>query len=252
MTSVPETSPQVQRTVGGLQPALVNISSIAGIGHIAVGFASARLKGDATPRRRAWLGILAYVALAMLPDIDVLISGVYRPRGPLLDHRGLTHTPMFALWVGVVVFVLSLRWTETRARAMRAGVVAALVVGSHCALDAMAQDGRGMLFLWPFSMQRHHFPFRPIPDIPTGLKLFSRLGARQLLTELVIFLPLVVDSLRWRPLWRPAQPAVLLQHTAADLGRADHAHARAPGAVGSVAATHAAASAHAGGAVGAA
>ncbi len=178
------------------------MSGIAGIGHIAVGIASARLQGDATPRRGAWLSILAYVALAMLPDVDVLISGVFKPRGPLLDHRGLTHTPMFALGVGVVVFACGLRWTAARARALRAGVVAALLVGSHCALDAMAQDGRGMLFLWPFSLQRCHFPFRPIPDIPTGLKLLSRLGVRQLLTELMIFLPLVVDSLRWRALWR--------------------------------------------------
>ena len=58
-------------------------------------------------------------------------------------------------------------------------------------------------FLWPFSMHRYHFRFRPIPDIPTGLLLFSRLGLRQLLTEAVLFLPLVVDSLCWRALWRP-------------------------------------------------
>ena len=61
--------------------------------------------------------------------------------------------------------------------------MAALLVGSHCMLDAMAQDGRGMLFLWPLSMHRYHFWFRPIPDIPTGLQIFSRLGLRQLLIE---------------------------------------------------------------------
>jgi inner membrane protein len=181
------------------------MSSIAGIGHIAVGLASARSRGDATPRRRAWLTVAAYVALAMLSDIDVLVRGLFKAQSQLLDHRGLTHTPMFALWVGLVVFAFCRRSTDTRGRAARAGVVAALLVGSHCLLDAMAQDGRGMLFLWPFSMRRYHFRFRPIPDIPTGLLLFSRLGLRQLLTEAVLFLPLVVDSLSWRALWRSEQ-----------------------------------------------
>ena len=179
--------------------------SIAGIGHIAVGLASARSSGDTTPRRRAWLTVLGYIALAMLPDIDVLIGGVFKVRGPLFDHRGLTHTPIFALWVGLVVFAFCHHSMESRARAARAGIVAALLVGSHCLLDAMAQDGRGMLFLWPFSMHRYHFRFRPIPDIPTGLLLFSRLGVRQLLIEALLFLPLVVNSLSWRALWR-AEP----------------------------------------------
>jgi inner membrane protein len=190
-----------------LQPASIKISSIAGIGHIAVGLASARSSGAATSRRRAWLTVAGYVALAMLPDVDVLIGCLFKERGPLLDHRGLTHTPMFALWVGLVVFAFCHRSMETRAGAARAGVVAALLVGSHCLLDAMAQDGRGMLFLWPFSLHRYHFRFRPIPDIPTGLLLFSRLGLRQLLTEALLFLPLVVHSLSWRALWRPERTA---------------------------------------------
>jgi membrane-bound metal-dependent hydrolase YbcI (DUF457 family) len=179
------------------------MSCIAGIGHIAVGFASARLHGDGTPRPRAWLTAAACVGLAMLPDIDVLIPALYRPQGPLLDHRGLTHTPLFALCIGAVVFGIGLHCLRHRARSAQLGVIAALLVGSHCMLDAMAQDGRGMLFLWPLSMRRYHFPFRPIPDIPTGLQIFSRLGLRQLLIEAALFLPLIADSLSWQALWRP-------------------------------------------------
>ncbi len=179
------------------------MSSIAGIGHIAVGLASARLNTDTTLRRRAWLTAVACIALAMLPDVDVLFAGVLKECSPLFDHRGLTHTPLFAVWVGLVAFGVSLRSLESRARAVRTGVMATLLVGSHCLLDAMAQDGRGMLFLWPLSMRRYHFLFRPIPDIPAGLQLFSRLGVRQLLVEMVLFLPLIADALSWRPLWRP-------------------------------------------------
>ena len=139
----------------------------------------------------------------MLPDIDVLIPAVYKPQGPLLDHRGLTHTPLFALCIGLVVFGIALHYLGGRTRSARLGLMAALIVGSHCVLDAMAQDGRGMLFLWPLSMHRYHLPFRPIPDIPTGLKIFSRLGLRQLLIETALFLPLIADSLSWEALWRP-------------------------------------------------
>lgn len=57
-------------------------------------------------------------------------------------------------------------------------------------------------------MHRYHLRFRPIPDIPTGLLLFSRLGRRQLLTETVLFLPLVVDALSWRALWRSGRTDV--------------------------------------------
>jgi membrane-bound metal-dependent hydrolase YbcI (DUF457 family) len=141
----------------------------------------------------------------MLPDADVLIPALHRPQGPLLDHRGLTHTPLFALCIGAVVFGIGLHWLRNRTRSAQLGVIAALLVGSHCMLDAMAQDGRGMLFLWPLSTHRYHFSFRPIPDIPTGLQLFSRLGLRQLLIEAALFLPLLADSLSWQALWRPRQ-----------------------------------------------
>jgi inner membrane protein len=191
--------------VGGLQPAQLNMSCIAGIGHIAIGFASARLHGDETPRVRAWLTAGACAGLAMLPDIDVLIPALYHPHGPLLDHRGLTHTPLFALCIGALVFGVGLRHLRSRRRSAQLGILAALLVASHCMLDAMAQDGRGMLFLWPLSMHRYHFPFRPLPDIPTGLQIFSQLGLRQLLIETALFLPLIADSLSWQALWRPGQ-----------------------------------------------
>src|SRR5262249_26393449 len=81
-------------------------------------------------------------------------------------------------------------------RPLRTGVAAMLLVGSHGLLDAMAQDGRGILFAWPFSTQRFHLPWRWIPDAPTGLRLFTRIGVRHLAIELVYFFPLVVYALR--------------------------------------------------------
>jgi hypothetical protein len=63
-------------------------------------------------------------------------------------------------------------------------------------LDALAQDGRGLLFFWPLSAARYHFLWRPIPDAPMGGEIFTRLGLEHILTEIVYFLPLTLFAAR--------------------------------------------------------
>jgi inner membrane protein len=163
-----------------------------------VGLASGRLLVDPRAlRTRAWLTIAGAVALAMLPDSDVLPVWLGVPDRGLFGHRGILHTPLFAIAVGVACFLISR--ARASSRSIRAGLVAMLLVASHGLLDAMAQDGRGICFAWPFSDQRFHLPWRWIPDIPTGLQLFTGLGMRRLGIELVYFFPLLVYALR--PLW---------------------------------------------------
>jgi inner membrane protein len=171
---------------------------IAGFGHIAVGLASGRLFADPRARRRrAWLTIAGAVALAMLPDSDLLPVWLGVRDHGLCGHRGILHTPLFAIAVGLTAFLICR--ARGSSRAIRAGLVATLLVASHGLLDAMAQDGRGILFAWPFSEQRFHLPWRWIPDAPTGLRLFTHIGMRHLGLEFVYFFPLVVYTLR--PLW---------------------------------------------------
>jgi inner membrane protein len=138
--------------------------------------------------------MLTCAVLAMLPDADALpiFCGIFDDHGPV-GHRGLTHTPLFALLIGVLVFLAGRwrRWSEP----LRCGVIAALLVGSHCLLDAMAQQGRGIMLGWPFSEARFHFPWRPIPDAPFGRALFSQLGISHLSLEFAYFLPLTLYSL---------------------------------------------------------
>lgn len=140
--------------------------------------------------------MLIGVALAWLPDIDVLWVLLGAPDDGILGHRGFTHTPLFALAVGATVGLWS--WARRRPRALVMGLLAALLVASHGLLDASAQDGRGMLFLWPLSDQRFHSPWRPIPDAPLGLEFFTRLGLSHLAIEFVYFLPFTVFALRQR------------------------------------------------------
>jgi inner membrane protein len=148
----------------------------------------------AARRRRAWTIIAGAVAAAMLPDLDTVPVFLGVPDYGLHGHRGFLHTPLFALLVGLTVFLIAR--ARKLSRPGRMAVAAALLVASHGLLDAMAQDGRGILFAWPFSDQRFHLPWRWIPDAPTGLRLFTRIGMRHLAVELVYFFPLVVYALR--------------------------------------------------------
>jgi inner membrane protein len=128
----------------------------------------------------------------MVPDFDVFPVALGVLDGGIWGHRGVSHTPAFALLAGLVTALLM--WRRDR-HPIRLGLAVALVVASHAVLDALAQDGRGMMFLWPLSTGRFHFPWRPIPDAPRGLAFFSEVGMRHLAIELVYFLPFSLYAL---------------------------------------------------------
>jgi inner membrane protein len=185
---------------------VVHDAVIAGFGHVAVGLVSGRLHAGPSGRRVV-VALLAFALLAMLPDFDVLPVALGVSDQGLWGHRGLTHTPLFALAIGLLTTLI---WGRRRAGVgrWRIGQAVALVVLSHCVLDALAQDGRGMMFFWPLSTARFHFLWRPIPDAPRGLELFTVNGMRHLGIELVEFLPFTAFALwprgrrvPWAHLW---------------------------------------------------
>jgi inner membrane protein len=151
--------------------------------------------------------MIACVALAWLPDADALWLFLGAPDHGLMGHRGFTHTPLFALGVGVAIAVVG--WLRRRPGCVRLGALAALLVCSHGILDGIAQDGRGILFFWPFSMERFHLPWRPIPDAPLGLAFFTRVGLSHLALEFFMFLPFTLFALRRRVRARRLSPVPL-------------------------------------------
>lgn len=161
---------------------------MASLGHVAVGMAAGRAWAGAHAGR----AMLAFAALSLLPDIDVVGMALGVPYGAPWGHRGATHSLAVAALVGLAA-PLATR-TKGRAAVVLALLVAA-VVASHGLLDAMTDGGRGVALLWPFTTRRIFLPWRPIPVAPISVGLFSQEGAAVMAWEAVVFLPLFAFAL---------------------------------------------------------
>lgn len=111
------------------------------IGH-ALGGAAAGWLAAAHPESRSphawWKTGLAFAALGMLPDLDLLVG----------QHRGPSHALAAAVIVGLLAAVL------TRRRQL--SVAAAAAYASHALLDWLGSDSSppiGIMALWPISRE---------------------------------------------------------------------------------------------------
>ncbi|MFA9416782.1 metal-dependent hydrolase [Natrinema sp. HArc-T2] len=101
----------------------------------------------------AAVGGLVCVALSTLPDFD--------HRLPLIDHRGPTHTILFALAVGAGLATLAAVFVDASSPFVDVGINAfAFLVGvasisSHLLADALTP--MGIRPFWPFSRRRYSF-----------------------------------------------------------------------------------------------
>lgn len=101
----------------------------------------------------AIVGALVCVGLSTVPDLDY--------RVPLIEHRGPTHTVLFALLVGAglaaatSVLVASSSPIVDVAFVAFAFLVGVLSIGSHLLADALTP--MGIRPFWPFSRRRYSF-----------------------------------------------------------------------------------------------
>ncbi|MFC3478908.1 metal-dependent hydrolase [Halobacterium litoreum] len=102
-------------------------------------------------------GALVWV-LTTLPDADQNV--------PVIDHRGVTHTLLFAALVGAVVGgaaslvpVSAVDGVSSATLAAGAGGLAALAILAHLAADAITP--MGVAFLWPLSGKRYSLGLTP-------------------------------------------------------------------------------------------
>ena len=145
------------------------------------------------------LTIAAAVA-SVVPDLDVVAFAFGIPYGHPLGHRGVSHSLMFAVLLGVIA-ALAAPWL--RSSRLAAFAVVAVSAASHGLLDAATTGGKGVALLAPFTMRRYFFPWRPIEVSPIGLsRIFSSWGASVALSELLwVWLPVLCLSIlvaAWR------------------------------------------------------
>ena len=179
---------------------------MASIGHIAVGLAAARIyERDRLPR---WPSAVAWSALSLLPDADVVGFAQGVEYADPWGHRGATHSFAFAAALGLAVGLGARLAGLPVARTIWFAI---LVLASHPVLDTMTDGGLGCALWYPFDLTRYFAPWRPIPVAPIGWHLLSAEGVRVALTELILFAPAFVAALRSRSLTaRPLRVALFL------------------------------------------
>ncbi len=167
----------------------------ASFGHIAVGLAAGRAFTGVAERKRLLLSMAGFSVLSLLPDADVIAFVLRIPYADPFGHRGATHSIAFALLCGLSAFALR--------RDSRLAVFTGFVVATHPLLDMLTDGGLGCALFFPFSNARLFWPVQPIPVAPIGAGMLSARGLFVVVTELVLFSPLVIWAFR-RP--RPEKP----------------------------------------------
>ena len=137
---------------------------------------------------------IAAAMASVVPDLDVVAFSFGIPYGHPLGHRGVSHSLMFAVLLGVIAAIAAPWLRSTR---LVAFAVVAVSAASHGLLDAATTGGKGIALLAPFTMKRYFFPWHPIQVSPIGLSsFFSKWGVSVALSELRwVWLPVLCLSL---------------------------------------------------------
>ncbi|HUJ27461.1 MAG TPA: metal-dependent hydrolase [Myxococcales bacterium] len=158
---------------------------MASFGHVAVGMAAGRLWKPGRP----WRAMVAFSALSLAPDLDVIAFRFGIPYSAPFGHRGAAHS------LAVAVALASIAALAARERSWRLWLLCAAVAVSHGLLDTLTDGGLGIALLWPFSTARYFAPWNPIPVAPIGARMLSARGLHVVLVELIEFAPLSIWSL---------------------------------------------------------
>jgi inner membrane protein len=138
--------------------------------------------------------LVAGIAACILPDMDVLAFHLGIAYEHPLGHRGFSHALFSAGLIGLLAMLAATWLHSTR---LKTFVFVALCMASHGLLDMLTDGGKGVALFWPFSDQRHFFPWHGIEVSPLKLdRILSGRGIEVLLSEL-----------RW--VWLPAALATL-------------------------------------------
>ncbi|HKP55201.1 MAG TPA: metal-dependent hydrolase [Polyangiales bacterium] len=165
---------------------------MAMLGHVALGLAVARAYQVRVPEAPLFQAGVLGVALAALPDLDLLGGRFGAQYGTDWGHRGFTHSLFAACVVGVLVGLWSGRFGLPRALT---ALFASLAMASHGLADTLTDGVNGPALLWPFSSARFLAPVHPVLPAPLGFAFFGDAGMRAVVREVVLFWPLLLYAL---------------------------------------------------------
>ena len=139
------------------------------------------------------------VALAILPDVDVLAFRFGIPYAHPMGHRGFTHSFAFSLVAAALSACLFYRYAKPFSRGWLALLTLFFVTtASHGILDAFTDAGLGVGFFLPFDETRYFFPWRPLATSPIGIASFFSGDASTIL----------INEFLW--VWAPSTVVALL------------------------------------------
>ena len=130
----------------------------------------------------------------MLPDLDVLAFRFGVAYSDAAGHRGVTHSLVFALLLGVLAACLA---SSLRCAWRTAFAFVFVSAASHGLLDMLTNGGMGVALWWPLSDERFFFPWHPVEASPLSLRrVFSARGATVLGSEVLwVWLPAMALAL---------------------------------------------------------
>jgi inner membrane protein len=142
--------------------------------------------------------LIAGIALAMLPDGDVIGFKLGINYADQFGHRGASHALFVAAGVaGLLTALLRLdNWKLIFAFLF-------ISMASHGVLDAFTSGGLGPALFWPFDDTRYFAPISPIRVSPIGAGFFSARGVAVLFSEaLWVWMPAALMAVAGRALLR--------------------------------------------------
>jgi inner membrane protein len=148
--------------------------------------------------KTAFIGAIS----AIVPDIDVLAFTFGVAYDHPFDHRGFTHSLVFAaIWAFAM-----LAFYKRSERNSWLWLCFFLCTASHPLLDMLTNGGLGCALFAPFNNERLFFPWRPIAVSPLDVQsFFSEWGLRVVKSEaLWIGLPSTIVFIAARVLKRQA------------------------------------------------
>ena len=149
-----------------------------------------------------WLLVVA-VAVAILPDLDVVTFRLGIPYASPWGHRGFSHSIAFALLVALsLAGLLRHRLAALGVPWYWGAILFFICMISHALLDMITDATHGPALFAPFSNTRYLASFTPIPGSPLTLtRLLSERGLQVVIAEIVwIALPCacILALAHWR------------------------------------------------------